>query len=203
MVFCQIDDKLLEVLHRVADGRKFVDLGAGEAMFEHLYTKKYPDHGVVSVELYPEHYDHFYIKRNKLVRFSATMMVFDKTDLPIFIRPYHSDGFVPVALENMRKQVSEAIYISNPRNVERDIPEEYCYVLVPGWVGSEGEQIYLILLDGEKYIREDVEWFMVKLEHWPAPIKLKKVLRDGVYFYVNTKGGGFPCTAAEFAEPVK
>jgi hypothetical protein len=156
------------------------------------------------VELYPDHYDHFYIKRDKVVRFDAARMKFYNSDLPIFIRPCHSDQFVGAALRNMKNQVCEAIYISNPNNVERDIPEEFSYVRIPDWRGSDDdEQIFLILLNGEKYVREELEWWMVKLKHWKEPLKMKKIFRNGGYHFVNTKGGGFLCDAADFAEKIK
>lgn len=204
MVFCQIDSKLIEILHKIADGRKFVDLGAGECLFEKKYTDKYPDEGVVSVELYPEHHGHFYIDRSKLVRITATLMPFDNNDLPIFIRPCHSIEFVPAALKNMEYQVPEAVYISNPDNIILDIPEEYEWRMIEGWKGKDdGERIFIIKLYGEKYVRKEVEWFMVKMAHWPEAVKMKKIFRNGECHYVNAKGGGFPCDSECTAEPIK
>jgi len=45
--FANIDERLLEIIHRIAKGRKVVDCGAGECLFEYKYKEKYPDADVV------------------------------------------------------------------------------------------------------------------------------------------------------------
>lgn len=202
MVFCQIDDQLLEIIHKISDGRRIIDLGAGECHFEYLYTKKYPDEGVVSIELLPQ--SHYYIDQHRVLRFDATMMEFTNEDLPIFIRPCHSVQFVEATLRNMENSVPECLYISNPRNLEVDIPEDYQYEMVKGWTGKDdNEKLYRIKLFGKPYVKKESEWWMVKLDHWPEPLRMRKVFRYGRYDFVNSKGGGFPCDAAEYAEPCK
>ena len=199
MIFCEIDNELLDILHKLANGRKFVDLGAGECLFEHLYTQRFPDEGVVSVEMFPQ--EHLYIEKDKVVRFNAANMVFLEIDLPIFIRPCHSDQFIWASLRNMENMVSECIYISHPKNVERDIPEDYTAINIPGWRGKDGEEIFLIPLFGEPYERKETDWWMVKLDNWENPLKMKKILRNGECHFINSKGGGFPCKAADYAVP--
>lgn len=203
MIFCKVDQPLVDILHTLAKGRRIIDLGAGECLFESMYRKSYPDDGVLSVELYPEHYKHFFIPRDNIVRFYAEQMQFTANDLPIFIRPCHSQQFVPAALKNMENMVSEAIYISHKRNMIIDIPEEYTWEKVDGWVGKDDdEEIFIIRLYGEKWHPTKREWWMVKLANWDEAIKLERILRNGVYHFVNQRGGGFPCEAATFAEKI-
>jgi hypothetical protein len=203
MIFCKVDEALLDILHKVANGRRIIDLGAGECLFESMYRKKYPDAGILSVELYPEHYDHFFIPRSNIVRFFAERMEVTTNDLPIFIRPCHSQSFVPATLKHIEFDVPEAIYISNKRNIIMDIPEEYTYETVGDWRGKDDdEQIFRIRLYGEPYVATEKDWWMVKLDGWEKPTKMERIERYGDFHFVNTKGGGFPCKAADFAEKI-
>jgi hypothetical protein len=202
MIFCKVDEALIDILHEVANGRRIIDLGAGECLFESLYKAKYPDAGILSVELYPEHYDHFFIPRSNIVRFFAERMMVTTNDLPIFIRPCHSQSFVPATLKHIEFDVPEAIYISNKRNIIMDIPEEYTYETVGDWKGKDDEQIFRIRLHGEHYVATEKDWWMVKLDGWEKPTKMERVERFGDFHFVNTKGGGFPCKVADFAEKI-
>lgn len=204
MLFCKVDQPLVDILHKLAKGRRIVDLGAGECLFESMYRKSYPDDDVLSVELYPEHYDHFYIPRDTVVRFYAQRMGFTNNDLPIFIRPCHSEQFVSASLKNMENIVSEAIYISNKRNMIMDIPDEYTWIKVDGWVGEDDdEEIFIIKLNGEKWQPKEREWWMVKLDGWPQATKMERIERNGEPHFVNQRGGGFPCKVADFAEKIQ
>jgi len=203
MLFCKVNQALVDILHRLAKGRRIVDLGAGECLFESMYSKSYPDDGVLSIELYPEHYDHFYIPRDKVVRFYAQHMQLMNTDLPVFIRPCHHEDFVPASLKNMENTVSEAIYISNPENLIIDIPDKYTWIKVDGWIGEDDdEESFIIKLYGEKWQPKEREWWMVKLDAWPEPVKMERIERNGEPHFVNQRGGGFPCRGADFAEKI-
>lgn len=193
MVFCEIDDKLIEIIHQIADGRRIVDLGAGECMFEYKYKQKYPHAGVISVELYPQ--DSYYIDRSDVTRMDARTFPMQPDDLPIFIRPCHSVQFVPEVLDEIEDIVPEALYISNPRNLLIDIPEKYTVENHWKWTGSDdGEKIYKIWLNGPKYVKkEDEEYYLAKLDpSWKDYVKMKKILRNGEFWLVNSKGGGMP-----------
>lgn len=204
MIFCKVDEALIDILHKVANGRRIVDLGAGECLFQYKYSQKYPDSGILSVELHVEAHSHTFIPKDKIVRFYAQKLWLNKNDLPIFIRPCHSDDFVAASLANMKNMVSEALYISNKRNIVLDIPEEYTYRLISDWVGEDDrEQIFSIQLHGEQYKPVEKDWWMVKLEHWESAIKMERIERFGEYHFVNQQGGGFPCKAANFAEKIK
>lgn len=203
MVFAQIDNKLLDILHKIADGRRFIDLGAGECLFEHKYRERFDDAEVISVELFPQ--EHYYIPKDRVVRFNAVTMAaaMRPNDLPIFIRPCHSNQFMPASLRNMEDLVPEAIYVSKKDNVEYDIPEDYEYTEVMGWRGKEGERIFRIKLYGTPWKRIEREYFMVKLDGWKEAIKMYKEERNGEMHFVNDRGCGFPCTAADVVEPLK
>lgn len=190
MVFCEIDNQLLQIIHDYANGRKVIDLGAGECMFEYLYRTAYPDVMVLSVEPFDQ--NHSYINNIDVTHCLAQHMPFETRDLPIFIRPCHHFEFVPMSLENMNDQVSEALYISNPKNILLDLPKEFAYQRLSDWQGKDGEQIFIIKLAGEKYVPTEQEFYMVKLPHWGTPIKLEKIQRGGKEWYVNNRGGGFP-----------
>lgn len=201
MVFCEIDNALLEIIHDHANGRKVIDLGAGECLFEALYRVAYPTAQVLSVEPFPQ--EHYYINKMDVTRFLAQHMPFETRDLPIFIRPCHSFEFAPAALMNMLTQVSEALYVSNPKNIEFDIPKGLAYKRLGDWQGKDGEQIFVILLGGEKYVPSEQEFYMVKLPHWKEPIRMEKIIRDNKEWYVNTRGGGFPIRDGEIESAVK
>lgn len=203
MVFAQIDNKLLDILHEIADGRRFVDLGAGECLFEHKYRQRFDDAEVISVELFPQ--EHLYIPKDRVVRFDAVMMAstMRPNDLPIFIRPCHSMQFMPASLRNMENLVPEAIYVSKRENIEFDIPEDYEYKEVTGWRGKDGESIFRIKLYGTPWKRIEREYFMVQLEGWKEPVKMYKEERGGEMHFVNDRGGGFPCTVADSVIPFK
>jgi hypothetical protein len=204
MVFCQIDNKLLDILHEIADGRRFIDLGAGECLFEHMYRERFDDAEIISVELYKQ--EHLFIPRENVTRFDAVMMAANMrpNDLPIFIRPCHSDQFMPDSLRNMQDLVPEAIYISKKENVIVDIPEDYEYKEVLGWKGEEGESIFRIKLYGKPWVRPTREYFMVTLPHFKEPIKMYKEERFGEMHFVNDRGGGFPCDGKDVvAVPMK
>lgn len=203
MIFCKVDEKLIDTLHQFARGRRIIDLGAGECLFESMYHEKYPDAGILSVELYLEHYDHFFIPRSQVTRFYAEKMIFDNNDLPIFIRPSHSESFVPATLKNIEDMVSEALYISNKRNMVMDIPEKYTWETVGDWRGkNDNEQIFCIKLYGKPYESTEKDWWMVRLDGWSEAKKMERIERWGEYHFVNIKGGGFPCKGADFAEKI-
>lgn len=183
---------MVEILHAYANERRIIDLGTGECMFEYMYRKHIPDAAVLSVEPFPQ--DHYYIDKDNVVKMQAQMMPIRAEELPVFIRPCHHWEFVGVALDNIKHSVSEALYISKPVNLEIDIPEEYTYKQMGEWEGEDGEHIYIIRLEGNPYQLENREFYMVKLPHWKEPIKMEKVNRDGVDWYVNSRGGGFFCS---------
>lgn len=191
MVFCNVDDEFIGIINEIADGRRIIDIGAGECLFEYKYKQAYPDEGVVSIEIFPQ--DNYYIKRSDLITMNAVYFPFGSGDLPIFIRPCHSEEFVPEVLDVIKNIVPEAIYVSNPKNITSDIPEEYTYERMWNWVGDDGEQIYKIILNGPKWDKKDDEYYLVKLDpSWKNYNKMKKIQRNGEDWLVNAKGGGMP-----------
>jgi ADP-ribose pyrophosphatase YjhB (NUDIX family) len=190
--FAKIDDQLLEIIHKLAKGRQIVDCGAGECLFEYKYKEKYPDSVVVSIE--PNMYDNFYIDKKDIFRHDGLMFPFSNSDFPIFIRPCHSESFMPTILDKVKNICSNALYMSNPRNFDIDIPEGYTYFPIPNYVGKDDdEKLILIKLNGKKYEEQEEEWYWVKMNDFQKDYyKMRKIIRNGEPWFVNKLGGGSP-----------
>lgn len=139
MIFCNINQELIEVIKKYADGRAIVDCGCGDGLLG--YMMKDSDEHVLSIDIWP--------KESALI---PTIMQMDAADfpfadpyMPVFIRPCHSMQFVDKVMRKHKDNVRNFLYISKPHNLEIDIDlDEFNAEQVEDWTGDEGEKVYLL-----------------------------------------------------------
>jgi len=131
MIFCKIDQSLVDIITKEANGRVIVDCGAGEALLADFL----PD--VISLDIFPTN--------KKVIKQDCITFSFHKNMMPVFIRPCHS-GFVEDTLMNSYRNIDSALYISNPRNLKDDLGVFLkLSFIVSDWIGvDDNERIYRI-----------------------------------------------------------
>jgi len=148
MIFCQIDKGLLAIIKKEAKGRVVVDCGAGEGLLGSLMDK------VISLDILPGGIADAGKTLSKVLPLDCTKFKFPDSCLPVFIRPCHS-GFPEETIENNLERFETVLYVSEPKNIERDlgsIPKNFEMKRIGKWVGSDGEFCYRIIVNEKKAI---------------------------------------------------
>lgn len=140
MIFCQIDNKLVEILKKYAGSRIIVDVGCGDGLLGSMCKE------VISIDFIPR--DTALI--DDILHMDATYFPFNKSLLPVFIRPCHG-YFVNGVMTAHKHKVDNFLYVSMPHNLERDIDlDEFNAEQVEDWVGEDGERVYLVTVKEHK-----------------------------------------------------
>lgn len=165
-IFCEIDDKLINLLKPFAKGRTVLDVGAGVGL---LGSKM---KGVIGIDIMMRE-----SPLSPITIMAVDMWPFDKMKtIPFFIRPCHN-GFPGKTLANNIEYIADAIYISSPENFEYDLAE---YIKVMGgdsenltydildWEGKDGEKAYHIIVNKKLYnnLPKMIKYHRVTFNHF-------------------------------------
>lgn len=141
-IFCNIDDRLCNIIHELAGDRIVIDCGAGRGLFASKYKGK-----VLSIDIHQPDEPLSFIQDNNSLHYC-----FPKGSIPVFIRPCHS-RFVHETILSNRNKFDKAIYVSMPCNLNNDLETNglfYECERYSDWEGEEGENIYLVTLKKPK-----------------------------------------------------
>jgi hypothetical protein len=134
MIFCQINQGLIDIIQEKANGRHICDVGCGDGLLGSMLD------GVISIDIQ--------FKETALIddiiHMNAMSFPFNKDCFPVFIRPCHGH-FVDGVLHTHKNNVDNFMYVSMPHNLELDIDFD-CFNAeeIDGWTGDDGERIYMI-----------------------------------------------------------
>jgi hypothetical protein len=136
MIFCQIDNQLVDIIKKLARNRTIVDCGCGEGLLEQFI----PDAIAIDIQQ-PDN------PPKGFLHIDCVKFPFTKQEFPVFIRPCHGHFVKQVLYQN--ENIIECLYISHPSNVEIDIDEhEYRCIELDDWIGKDGEKIHRIIKKG-------------------------------------------------------
>ena len=135
MIFCQIDQELINIIKKYADGRIIVDVGCGDGLLGSLIKD------IISIDLYFRDTELI----DNIIHMDAVQFPFNgEKTLPVFIRPCHGH-FVDSILQSHKNNLKDCLYISMPHNIEYDIDEEFNIQQVEDWIGKDGERVFHII----------------------------------------------------------
>lgn len=144
MVFCKIDQSLINLINKYAKGKQVVDIGCGEGLLGSMRPN------TISIDLLP--HEHEFI--TDIIHINVINFPFNRQHFPVFIRPCHG-SFVEAGLETFKDIVSGCLYISNPDNLENDIDTLiYNPVMDKTWIGEEGERVFYLNFNEENGNKE-------------------------------------------------
>lgn len=139
MIFCKIDNELINIIKKYAGKRAIVDVGCGDGLLGSMLED------VISIDIFPRETALIY----NIIGIDAVDFPFSKPFFPIFIRPCHGH-FVYSVMHEHKYNVDNFLYISMPHNLENDIDlDEFNADQVEDWIGQDGEKVYLITIKEE------------------------------------------------------
>lgn len=141
MIFCKVNQGLIDLIMEQAAGRHIVDVGCGEGLLGNMLQ------GVISIDINPD-FDNALVK--DIIQVNAIDFPFNEKCFPVFLRPCHGI-FVDMVLEAHKYHVKNFLYVSMPHNFEDDVDlVQFNGERVGDWVGEDGEYAYLITLKKEE-----------------------------------------------------
>lgn len=179
MIFCKIDEQLCTHIQEYAQGKLFIDCGAGEALFERMM----PKNSVLSLDI------RIQTDEVAVLQFDYREFEFIQDMIPIFIRPCHALQVYETIIKNL-DAVDSFLYVSHPKNIKRDLPVKYnefdVVHIFPEWEGIEGERIFEISVERTKQMST---FILVEYEyqgkHWGRREGQKLFNRAGGYCLVE------------------
>lgn len=178
MIFCKIDNELVNIIKKYAKGRHIIDVGCGDGLLGSMLK------GITSIDFM--HRDTELIPN--ILHKDAVNYPFNNRCFPVFIRPCHGH-FVSRIIDKYQDELVDCLYISNPRNVENDIEiEKYKVQQVEEWIGqNDNERVYLIKLNGGSIMRNREVTFVRVCNNLDKGTSSWWELRDGML--INRVGG--------------
>lgn len=155
-VFLHVKKDFCDKIKEIAKDAILVDCGAGLGLFASKYEGK-----VISIDIHKPDRESF----SRIQEKNSIDYCFPKGAIPIFIRPCHNNFMQTTILTNLNK-FKKVIYVSNPKNLRRDLfldTTRYSVSKIDGWEGDEGEVIYLIDIENKgedfKYLEGRIIYF--------------------------------------------
>lgn len=201
MIFCKIDDDLVKLIKKLANGRTVVDCGAGEGLLSKMYKGK-----VISLDPIITEFS-----AKNTINIEAENFPFNDLQFPVFIRPCHS-GFPGRTLKKNINLFKDALYISDPKNIKYDLSDFIDeigtenvddHIIELDWIGEDGEKTFYIKMkkDDQSNKKKKKKFYLVTFEHFVNQNDkeskkytswYEKVELNGNFFWRNINGGNCP-----------